>query len=145
MGRTRVCGLPGAFLSTWVTLPKWEQTIGNASSYRIAKSGFMIDKICGEWLTKNNKEVFVPNPSPYFDIYKDIGTYIRYSNLMGITKVPNSNFRLIQPMTGTEAELPKYKYAVPVAALSSLPNTGKIGKKKKKKKGQHRHKNDSNT
>lgn len=48
------------FLTTWVTLPKWEQTMGNAMSYRISKSGFMIDKIiCGEWLTKNNEEVFV--------------------------------------------------------------------------------------
>lgn len=35
-------------------------------------------------------------------------------------------------MTGTEGELPKYKYkyAVPVAILNSLPNTGKIGGKK---------------
>lgn len=43
-----------------------------------------------------------------------------------------SNFRLIQPMTGTEGELPKYKYkyAVPVTILNSLPNTGKIGGKK---------------
>lgn len=30
------------FLSTWVTLPKWEQTIKHTTSYRIAKSGFMI-------------------------------------------------------------------------------------------------------
>lgn len=54
------------FLSTWVTLPKWEQTTENASSYRVSKSGFMIDKIiCGEWPTKNNEDVFIPNPSPY--------------------------------------------------------------------------------
>lgn len=32
----------------------------------------MIDKIiCGEWLTKNNEEVFVPSPSPYFNIIQD--------------------------------------------------------------------------
>lgn len=58
------------FLSTWVTLPKWEQTIANATSYRISKSGFTIDKIIyREWMTKNDKEVFVHNPNTYFDIY----------------------------------------------------------------------------
>lgn len=77
------------FLSTWVTLPKWEQTIAN--SYRISKSGFMIDKIiCMEWMTKNNEEVFVPNHNPYFDIYKDVGSYVGYGNLVGITKVPKT-------------------------------------------------------
>lgn len=67
-------------------------------------------------MTKTNEEVFIPKP--YFDIYKDIGSYVGYVNLVGITKVLNSNFRLIQPMTGTDAELPKYKYmyAAPVAA-----------------------------
>lgn len=69
-------------------MPKWEQTIANATSYRISKSGFMIDKIiCEEWMTKNNVEVFVPNPNLYFDIYKDVG----YGDFVGITKVPNSN------------------------------------------------------
>lgn len=96
------------FLSTWVTLPKWEATIGNATSYRVKRYGFTIDKvICGEWLTKNNEEVFVPNPEPYFDIFKDHGQYIGYGNLIGISKIPNENFHLIQPMTGPQAELPK--------------------------------------
>lgn len=121
------------FLTTWVTMPKWEQNIGNATSYRITKSSFMIDKmICREWLTKNNEEVFVPNPSPYFDVYKDIGSYIGYGNLVGITKVPNSNFRLIQPMKRSDTELLKYKYryATPIGILNDLPNTGKINDKR---------------
>lgn len=62
------------FLTTWVTIPKWETTIRHATAYRIKSQGFTIDNVvCGEWLTKNNQEVFVPNPEPYFDIYIDCG------------------------------------------------------------------------
>lgn len=57
------------FLTTWVTIPKWEAMLRNATSYRVKRQGFTIDNvICGEWLTKNNEEVFVLNPEPYFDI-----------------------------------------------------------------------------
>ena len=62
------------FLMTWVTQIKWESTIGNATSYRVKHLGFTID--CREWLTKSNKEVFVPNPEPYFDIFVDHRQYI---------------------------------------------------------------------
>lgn len=117
------------FLSTWVTIPKWEATMRNASSYRVKSQGFKIhDIICGEWLTKNNEEVFVPNPQPYFQICIDNGQYIGYGNLEGITKVPNKNFHEIQPNTGPDAELPKYKYnyAAPIHLLNKLPNSGDI-------------------
>lgn len=117
------------FLSTWVTQPRWEATIQSATSYRVKRIGCSIENItCGEWLTKNNEEVFVPNPEPYFNIYIDRGQYIGYGNLEGITKVPNKNFHLIQPMVGTDAELPKYKYnyAAPITLINKLPNTGAI-------------------
>lgn len=99
------------FLTTWVTIPKWEATLRNAMSYRVKRQGFTIDNVvCGEWLTKNNEKVFVPNPEPYFYVYVDHGQYIGYGNLVGITKVPNKDFREIQPMNGNDVELPKYKY-----------------------------------
>lgn len=62
-------------------------------------------------MTKNNEKVFVPNPEAYFNVYVDRGQYIGYGNLVGITKVPNRDFTEIQPMSGKDAELPKYKYA----------------------------------
>lgn len=93
-----------------MTILKWEATLRNATSYRVKRQGFTIDNIiCGEWFTKNNEEVFVPNPEPYFDIYVDHGQYIGYGNLVGITKVPNKEFHEIQPMNSNDAELPKYK------------------------------------
>lgn len=58
---------------------------------------------------KKNEEVFVPNPEPYFDVFVDHGQYIGYGTLVGITKIPN-NFHNILPMTGVDAEPPKYKY-----------------------------------
>lgn len=79
------------FLTTWVTIPKWEATIRHATAYRVKSQG------CGEWLTKNNEEVFVPNPEPYFDIYVDRGQYIYLLNSRSLTKVPNQDFSLIQP------------------------------------------------
>lgn len=99
------------FLSTWVTNNKWEAILNTATSYRVKSIGVTIDNIiCGEWLTKNNEKVFVPNPQPYFDIFVDHGNYIGYGNLEGISTVPNNEFREIQPIVGTTAELPKYKY-----------------------------------
>lgn len=52
--------------------------------------------------------------------------------MVGITKVPNSNFRLIQPMKRSDTELLKYKYryATPIGILNDLPNTGKINDKR---------------
>lgn len=66
-------------LTIWVTQIKWESTIGSATSYRVKRLGFTIDKVvCGEWLTKNNEEVLVPNPEPYFDVFVvDHVQYIR--------------------------------------------------------------------
>lgn len=59
--------------------------MANVTLYRISESGFMIDKIVrGEWMTKNNG-VFVPNPNPNFDIYKDIGSYVGFGNLFPLT------------------------------------------------------------
>lgn len=76
-----------------MTPPKWEATIHNATSYRITKQGFKIDNIiAGEWITKNNEVVFVPNPLPYFELYVDKGNYIGCGNLQGITGVPNKKF-----------------------------------------------------
>lgn len=117
------------FLSTWVTQPKWEATIQSATSYRVKRIGCSIENItCGEWLTKNNEEVFIPNPEPYFNVYIDRGQYIGYGNLEGITKIPNKDFHEIQPMIGIDAELPKYKYnyAAPITLINKLPNTGPI-------------------
>ena len=117
------------FLTTWVTLPKWEVTLHRATSYRVKSLGFTIhDIVCGEWMTKNNEEVFVPNPQPFFQIFVDRGQYIGYGNLEGITKVPNESFHLIQPTSGADAELPKYKYnyGAPIHLLNKLPNTGII-------------------
>lgn len=95
------------FLTTWVMPPKWEATIRNTMSYRITKQCFKIDNIiAGEWMTKNNKEIFVPNPLTYFRLYINKGNYIGYGNLQGITGVPNKKFTEIQPMRGTNAELP---------------------------------------
>lgn len=100
------------FLTTWVTAVKWEATIPNTTSYSIVRQGFKIDNIItGEWMTKNNEEVFIPNSLPYFEIYVDKGNYIGYGNLNGIPNILNKNFTEIQPMRGTEAELLKYKYS----------------------------------
>lgn len=76
-------------------------------------------------MTKNNEEVFVPNLLPYFKLYIDKGNYIGYKNLRGITKVPNKKFTEIQPMRGTYAELPKYKYSYrcPIYLLNNMTNT----------------------
>lgn len=117
-------------LTIWVTQIKWESTIGSATSYRVKRLGFTIDKVvCGEWLTKNNEEVLVPNPEPYFDVFVvDHVQYIRYGNLGDITKVKNKNFHELQPMNGTDAELPKYKYnyGAPIHLFNMLPNSGEI-------------------
>lgn len=117
------------FLTTWVTIPKWESTIRNATSYRVKSQGFKIhDIVCGEWLTKNNEEVFVPNPLPYFQVFIDHGQYIGYGNLEGITKVPNDDFHIIQPTTGPDAELPKYKYSygAPIQLVNALTSSNPI-------------------
>lgn len=98
-------------LTNWVTPPKWEATIRNATSYRVTKQGFNIGNItAGEWMTKNN-EVFVLNPLTHFELYVDKGNYRGHGNLQGITGVPNKNFTEIQPMRVTDAELPGYKYS----------------------------------
>lgn len=77
--------------------------------------------------TKNNEEVFVPNPLAYFELYVDKKNYIGYGNLQGITNVPNKTFSEIQPMRGTDAELPKYKYSYgcPISLLNTMENSSK--------------------
>lgn len=61
-------------LPTWIQQPKWDVTMKLTTSYRVKSIGFQIDNItCGEWTIKNNEEVSVPNPEPYFDIYVDKG------------------------------------------------------------------------
>lgn len=114
------------FLTTWVTPPKWEAIIRYVTTYRVKRQGFKIDNIiAGKWMTKNNEEVFIPNPLPYFELYVNKDNYIGYRNLRGITKVPNKKFTEIQPMIGTDAELPKYKYSYgwPIHLLNNLPNS----------------------
>lgn len=121
-------------LTSWVQQIKWEATMKHATSYRINRIGCSIDNvICGEWTTKNNEEVFVPNPEPYFDIYVDKGQYIGYGNLIRMTDVPNG-FKYIQPMTASQAEMCKYiyAYAAPIAVVNSVPNTGAIDANNKK-------------
>lgn len=75
---------------------------------------------------KNNEEVFVLNPEPYFDIYVDNGSYIGYGNLEGLSKIPNKGFAEIQPMVGSDAELPNYtyNYMAPIELIKWIPNTG---------------------
>lgn len=72
--------------------------------------------------------MIVANPGLYFDIYVDRGHYISYGILVALTKVPNAEFTVIQPMYAIDAELCKYKYsyACPVQNVNALPNTGDI-------------------
>lgn len=65
------------------------------------------------------------HPKSAILLYVDKGNYIEYGNLKGITGIPNKNFSEIQPMKGTDAVLPKYKYSYgcPIHLLNVMRKT----------------------
>lgn len=98
-------------------------TIKTASSYRIKSIEFQIsDIIGGEWTSRNNEEVFLPSPLPYFEIWIDNSTYVGHSNFKSITHIPNQGFSLIQHKGFKDMELPKYTcvYCAPTAYINQV-------------------------
>lgn len=82
--------------------------MNTATAYRVKSIGFELDNVIrGEFLTKINKEVFVQNPQPWFQIYIDKGQYIGYGNLEGLTSIPNNTFQDKKPSVGL-AEMPHH-------------------------------------